>query len=94
MQRTRSRSRARQMRIWVKPMTGRRWLLDVLGSDTIDNVKEKIQPKMSTDTDDMPPHLQRLSFAGTRLADGDRTLSDYNIQNMQTVNLRWSTAYD
>jgi hypothetical protein len=66
-------------------MTGKMLVLEVTPTDTIYNVKKKLQSQ-----EFIPTEVQDLFLAGQSLEDG-RTLSNYNIQRDSTLTQRTLT---
>ena len=69
------------LQIFVKTLNGKVVKIDVNGSNTIDEVKTKIQDK-----ERIPPDQQRLIFGGRQMEDG-KTVSSYGTETGDTFTL-------
>ena len=70
------------MQIFVKTPMGKTITLNVVDSNTIHNVKVKIQEK-----EGIPPYKMQLMLDDKQLEDG-RTLLYYEMQSGQTLDLK------
>ena len=69
------------MQIAIKTLTGKIWNVEVESSDTIENVKVKIQ-----DQEGIPPDQQRLIIGGRLVLDHE-TLAELNIHEGAVLHL-------
>ena len=69
------------MCIFVKTLTGKTITIEVSPEEEVSKIKEKIKDK-----EGIPPHEQRLIYAGKQLEDKEK-LSSYNIQRDSTLHL-------
>ena len=69
------------MLIFVRTINGKTITLDVQSSDTVQNIKAKIQSKEKIRID-----MQQLTFAGKSLEDG-RSLSSYEVHEESILHL-------
>lgn len=67
--------------LFVKSISGNTLAFDVESTDSISNIKQRIQDKEGINVEQ-----QRLNFAG-RLLEDSRTLNDYDIVEDSTINM-------
>ena len=72
---------AGQPQIILQTTAGRVYAIDIDYSDSIENVKEKVQDRLGI----LPS--QQLLYAAGRLLEDNRTLADYNIQRNSLIRL-------
>ena len=70
-----------KMQVFVATPTGKFFILEAKATDTIENIKIKIQQ-----SENIPIEQQNLIFAGRELKNC-QTLRDYHIQNESKLNL-------
>ena len=70
------------MKIYVKTLTGNTITIQIEQSDTIENLKAKIE-----DMEGIPAGQQTFVFKGEGNFDRRKTLSDYYIENESTLHL-------
>lgn len=71
--------------IFVKNIKGSTLTLETTASETIEVLKRKIEER-----EWLPPHQQRLVFAGSLLADSNKTLGEYGIEKESVLHLIYS----
>jgi ubiquitin C len=69
------------MQVFVQTLIGKTVTLQVEATERIEDVRAKIQDKVS-----VPPENQRLVYAGKQLADGN-TLQDYSVHKDSIIHL-------
>lgn len=69
------------MQIFIKTLTNKNITVDVEGTTTIGELRQKIMDK-----EGIPPDQQRLIYAGKQLID-ENNLNDYDIKDGATVHL-------